>query len=442
MIEELIKRFHKSQSGAVALLMLAAAMILFMCALVMYDAGMIIRDKTDVNVAADTAAYSQAAVEARSMNMIAFANIGKRTVVGIHNMYYFQYPMYLLWWLGQCSRCCCGWYCGCWTECFNCFGNLIDGSPIMEAIDWASFLSDDDLEKNLEDLDKFQDDLRKYSAYWGLGEAMTRGARNGANMVLGYPPPSNTTYAPLPLQRGSKTEACLAPAIISDNPVTIVTLLEWYSNFQDLKNRSTSSPNIASEGPAERVNIMWSFLACLTVSPSEGKPFYNAASSNSSADMAKRSNYIYAYRVAADLDGVLRDNYGIMPGEYTPPTGVTMPRGGVWSMARGEFYFPPENKPSTIFDGAHDMWMFHPGWYGKIRPLTLPNEKPPVEHTTMFQQALPLGAALAMSIFNMTGDDNFDFSLYTNDLLYMRTNVTPGMTGTVEGRHITDGMAK
>ena len=112
-------------------------------------------------------------------------------------------------------------------------------------------------------------------------------------------------------------------------------------------------------------------------------------------------------------------------------------------MARGEFYFPPENKPDTFLkDGAHDMWMFHPGWYGKLRPLTLPNEEPPVVHSTMFQQSIVLGSAIAMTLFNMSGNPEFDFGKYTNDLMYMRMNVTPGMSGTVEGRHITDGMAK
>jgi len=438
-----MQKLHKNESGAVALLMLASAMILFMCGLIMYDAGVVIRDKIDVNVAADTAAYSQASVEARSMNMIAFANVGKRTIVGIHNMYYFQYPMYAAWWAGQCSKCCCGWYCGCWTECFNCFGNLIDGSPFMELFDWISFLGNDDLEKNLEDLDDFQDDLRKYAAYWGLGESMTRGARNGANMVLGYPPPDNSTYGPLPLAHGPASESCLTPNPLASNPVTAVTLIEWAANFFDLKRRSTSSPNIASEGPAERVNILYSFLACPLMTPSKGAPFFNEASSNSGEDMLKRSNYVYAYRVAGDLDGILKDNYKIMPGEYTPPVGVTMPRGGVWSMARSEFYFPPENKPSTILlSGAHDTWMFHPGWYGKIRPLTLPNEKPPVEHTTMFNDATTLGSALALSMFNMSGNPESDFGRFTNDMIYMRTNVTPGMTGTVENHHITDGMAK
>ena len=112
-------------------------------------------------------------------------------------------------------------------------------------------------------------------------------------------------------------------------------------------------------------------------------------------------------------------------------------------MARSEFYFPPENKPDTFLkDGAHDLWMFHPGWYGKIRPLTLPNEQLPVEHTEMFNDSLTLGAALAMSLFNMTGDPEFEYGRYLNDIVYMRTNVTPGMKGSVEGHHITDGMAK
>lgn len=438
-----VQRLHNAESGAVALLMLAAAMILFMCALIIYDAGVVIRDKTDVNVAADTAAYSQASVEARSMNMIAFANIGKRTIVGIHNMYYFQYPMYAAWWAGQCSKCCCGMFCGCWTACLNCAGNAADMSPFIELFDWLSFLSDDDLEKNLKDLDKFQDDLRKNSAYWGLGEAMSRGARNGASMVLGWPPPDNAAYGALPLKRGNPSESCLTPTLLADNPVTAVTLIEWRANFADLRQRSTSKPFVAKQGPRERVNIAYSYMACPMVTPEDGAPFFNEASSNNSQDMARRSNYIYAYRAAADLDGILRNNYSILPREYVPPAGVTMPRGGVWSMARSEFYFPPENKPATILkDGAHDMWMFHPGWYGKLRPLTLPHEKPPVEHTTMFEEAIGLGSTIAMTKFNMNGNPEFDPSKFSTDLIYMKGNVTPGMTGTVEGRHITDGMAK
>ena len=447
LISRTLERFHKSQSGAVALLCLASLLILFMCALIMYDASLVIRGKTDAHMAADTAAYSQASVEARSMNMIAFANVGKRTIVGIHNMYYFQYPMYLIWWLGQCSKCCCGIYCGCWTECFNCFGNLIDGSPIMEAIDWASFLGNDDLEQNLEDLDTFQDDLREYAAYWGVGEAMVRGVRNGANMITNFPAPDNSEYGPLPLARGNASESCLTPTPLADNPVTLVTLIEWYANFQDLKDRSTSSPNIASEGPAERVNIAYSFLACPLMTPSEGAPFFNAADSNSSEHMLQRSNYVWSYKHTPDNDGILRNNYMFMSKEYTPPSNVTMPKTGIWSIARSEFYFPPSNKPDTIlFDGAHDMWMFHPGWYGKIRPTTLPREEPPVEHDEMFEESLELGRDMALGQFFIFAVDNFDFMGFQNDIRYMQRNVTPAMKGKVdnggEDRHITDGMSR
>src|SRR5690554_5242355 len=108
-----LQRMHRDESGAIVLLCLAACMFLFMVGLLMYDAGKVARDKVDVQMAADTAAYSQAAVKARAMNSIAFANVGKRTISGIRNMYYTQFIHYLDWYQGQCSRCCCGFWCGC-----------------------------------------------------------------------------------------------------------------------------------------------------------------------------------------------------------------------------------------------------------------------------------------------------------------------------------------
>lgn len=78
-LHQRLTAFHSNQSGAVALLCLAALLVLFMVGLTLWDAGEGARNKISAQMGADTAAYSQASVRARSMNMIAFANIGKRT---------------------------------------------------------------------------------------------------------------------------------------------------------------------------------------------------------------------------------------------------------------------------------------------------------------------------------------------------------------------------
>ena len=81
-------RVHRDESGAITLAALAACLILIMVGLTIWDAGRSARDKIDVQNAADTAAYSQAAVRARSMNMLAFTNVAKRSVAGMHSMYF------------------------------------------------------------------------------------------------------------------------------------------------------------------------------------------------------------------------------------------------------------------------------------------------------------------------------------------------------------------
>jgi len=86
-INNVLGRFNANQGGAVALMTMAALLIIMMMAWVVYDSGDAARDALDVQAAADTAAWSQSAVEARSMNMIAFANVGKRVTFGMTSFY-------------------------------------------------------------------------------------------------------------------------------------------------------------------------------------------------------------------------------------------------------------------------------------------------------------------------------------------------------------------
>lgn len=79
--------FHRQQSGAVALLSLAGALIIFMTALVMFDSGWASQEKMRVQTSADSAAFANAAVKARAMNSVAYMNVVKRSLTGMFEMY-------------------------------------------------------------------------------------------------------------------------------------------------------------------------------------------------------------------------------------------------------------------------------------------------------------------------------------------------------------------
>lgn len=81
-MRENLQRLHRGQSGAVALLCLAGALILLMMGLMLFDGIEAASNKVHVQAATDAAAHSQASVNARTMNMTAFANVGKRVNVG------------------------------------------------------------------------------------------------------------------------------------------------------------------------------------------------------------------------------------------------------------------------------------------------------------------------------------------------------------------------
>ena len=81
------RRLHDDEGGAILLACLAACLILLMVSLTMYDAGNLTREKIKLQTATDTAAYSQAAIKARTMNANAYVNVTKRSIVGLHLTY-------------------------------------------------------------------------------------------------------------------------------------------------------------------------------------------------------------------------------------------------------------------------------------------------------------------------------------------------------------------
>lgn len=91
---ERLSALHHEESGAIMMAALAGTLILFMISMALYDAGNVARTKIQVQTAADTAAYSQAAVKARTMNANAYVNVTKRSIVGMAEVYHASYSMF------------------------------------------------------------------------------------------------------------------------------------------------------------------------------------------------------------------------------------------------------------------------------------------------------------------------------------------------------------
>ncbi|MFB6262862.1 MAG: pilus assembly protein TadG-related protein, partial [Bradymonadaceae bacterium] len=200
-----LRAFHRAQRGAVIVAAFAAVLVLFMLGLTLYDASHVAGEKIDVQNAADAAAYSQAAVEARSMNMISFANAGKRTMSGLHNMYWAMWWAYLTWWSGECSSCCCCSItcCNCWScSCRNCWFNApliiiegladwwsFSGLPIVPAVLPGAGHSGSAFAREMAELDSYQTYIADITPWWSWSEQLLRGSRNRATVTSSFPPP-------------------------------------------------------------------------------------------------------------------------------------------------------------------------------------------------------------------------------------------------------------
>jgi len=240
-----------------AMAAMAACMILFMLSLVLWDVGHATRDKVDLQNAADSAAYSKAAVNARSMNMLAFTNIAKRTVVGLHNTYWGMFIAYAGWTAGECAECCsCGLPVPCCRlcPCPNCASNV--ATLIREALgDWSEFAgfalfpiptpagkSGDVFGSELDALDKYQHYIKDITPWWGWAEQLLRGIRNGATVTVSWPPPSD------PL------------ASMSNTVQDVLTLPFMPSNWTLYKTTTTDSLPVSIDHSGSVQNLLDKFM--------------------------------------------------------------------------------------------------------------------------------------------------------------------------------------
>lgn len=212
-VHGLMQRWHRGEEGAVAIAALAACILLLMMVASLWDVGQTVRAKTKLQTATDAAAYSKAAVEARTMNYMSFANVAKRTVIGTHNSYH---SYVAAWDTATSIRClmaaCCFAlqpYCCDYCALSDC---LVSGAYyLLEQPDYAAFsgqpmvmgsvattftvgapLSGTSKRKfgnEVATLQTFQDYMVEITPWWSYVAGALRGPRNGATATATWPLP-------------------------------------------------------------------------------------------------------------------------------------------------------------------------------------------------------------------------------------------------------------
>lgn len=432
-----LRGLHANQSGAVAFMVLCAILISMLMALVIYDTTPAARQKIEVQTAADTAAWSQSAVEARTMNMIAFANIGKRIIMG-QTLFYS-----MLWvaWLEILAitvvalvvaivACFFGVGCAFVDKLLITLTNII---TIManEATDLASWFAEilgrarDDVEA----IDKYQVHFQTLTPWWSWGEAWRRGLRNGA-YVSGWPVPTNVLSAAasipgignlvtssltdeLPIERYPDFGELCVRSLLPDLPIHladygVMTLLCGSQCTSD--SPSGGIPRVALYAAAgvlatvqyaANCALEWGFgtgLMSLEFDH-DWTPFQLKTPGNEADWYRMTSNIVFSYRPGRDMSGEFRDKYSYMSADYNKALGLLYEPDGFLGMARSEISYQ---------NGDPDMW--HPSWSARMRPIALPGEwsgySGDFRMLSAFNDAVPylaLGATLGGALGPLTG---------------------------------------
>lgn len=405
-VQRTLRTFHADQSGAIALAVMAALLITLMMSLVLFDTTPAARQKLQVQTAADSAAWSQSAVEARSMNMIAFANVNKRLLMGQANFYASLKAAHLFI-LGVTIA---AYIVAKALEATG-FGAIaaaalakllkIDITNLTytianEATDIASFYNEiiPRLQEDMTAVDNYQSYFQQYTPWWSFGEAWRRGLRNGAH-VAGWPTPGLPDgFREIPTLRG------IGPSGVIDS-----LPIERDDNVKEMCIRSRSEDlamHIADYGintlatcsaclkkPKPGGLVTFDMRAALTLIGGVAAGIYAAdcndkmfsdqtaqawrlidpsSFSNNEAEWFRRtSNLVFAYQPGKKLNGRgadgYRGKYGFLGKEGSTARGAVYGPDGYFGMARSEISFQ---------NGDPDMW--HASWTARMRPVALPGE--------------------------------------------------------------------
>lgn len=372
---KLLKKFHQNDSGAIMLAMLAAFLIVFMAALTLWDAGKSARDKTDVQIGADTAAYSQAAIKSRTMNMIAYANVAKRVFYAFDTMYVAAFAGMVEAFVSYVAACALTSF----NSCLKAVGLLV-----QIAVEFAEFTTANSTTMGVADmvkargevvyLDQYQSYFNDVGPWWAWSENITRGMRNGATMTSAWPPPKGnlsgivglfvkitgfidpilgTKYGQLYPATGTRDSLPIAQ---EDTILAHISLCaQTLSSFEYLymwSEHVVRSKFKAKDPLAIILGVVSTPIGCMAASFTLGDevlPYeidkdltesYTTIGSGVTPDawLEATSNLTLSYKMDLDRWGKDRDKFNYMKQEYKG-VGLPLKPGGYFALSRSEITY-------------------------------------------------------------------------------------------------------
>ncbi len=449
------------------MLCLAAALILLLMSWLIFDAILVTNHKIDTQGSADMAAFSQASVKSRSMNMMAFSNVGKRSIVGVHSVYQsmmLAYRDYMIAWIAECT-----------ADMSTCDYEALEANYELynreRENDYSVYVGTNEAYyiADLRALDNYQKYVMAMTPWWGWSEAVGRAQRNGATLASSIPVPQGVPYGivpnllndvasavgpntafnfysetdRLPLERGvfmEDRESCPGfRSMVSDGMIANDGWIsgEHGSNVQIHRENSelrAASDEVIERGASFGANgTMSAGLALMAemvgmCQDSLAAPYFLTTHSTEASWLAATSNLVLTYRHEPEYFENMRDKYRVPPEDYefdqSSPAGRLYRPEGYWGMARSEISFQGE--------GAPDSWA--PAWTARMRPVALPGEFREASfdlngmyHSTLAH--LALAAMLHDDVTNGTQD-------ILKDLVFME-RATRGM-----GQSTIDGVGR
>ncbi|MEC9400339.1 MAG: Tad domain-containing protein [Myxococcota bacterium] len=407
--QKTLQELGGDQSGAVGMLVLAATLIVFMMALVIYDTGNVARDNMEVQAAADTAAWSQTSIEARSMNMMAFTNVAKRVTFGMTSYYQaltLSYAELLILAVALAVAC--------WVANFFAGGSLttlcetltffaVEVAYIVfeELPDVLAFNADMNpgyFKDDMAALDSYQNYIKELTPWWSWSEGFIRGSRNGATAVSGWPVPrtlpgtiqGSGLVDTLPVVKQSdyagvckrtysspgSGNSSITDALTSDLAVHFADyLLKSCIPANNCKSKAPGTKGwerpvavfLAGTGAVLQIEV--GCLAQSSVWGSTGTPYQMGSFPSQAQWMLQSSNLAIAYRRSPGRSTDERAKYDYMSADHSAAIPFLHESTGTWSMARAEISYQ-YNDPSNL--NSPDLW--HPSWTVRMRPVALPGE--------------------------------------------------------------------
>lgn len=384
---------HDDEGGAVLLLCLAGILILMLMAWVVMDAGQSSRKRLEAQASADTAAYSQAAVKARAMNMMAYANISKRSIVGIHALYEGMYIAYADWVLRRGMRC---------TATLGrdrqACEDFRDNTGLLfreTSNDYRAFRGNRNYHRgDVRAIDQYQTYLTWMTPWWGWSEAVTRAQRNRATLATSYPPPPGVPRVTSPnltarvIDGGGPGAAHNFSNVIEQLPVRRGTMQDMFTTGM-LNNRDwltfEHALNVehhrrrSERGAALPQNIQAGatrfFTYGLELAESDFGKFAEPWKLKSYLETDKEdwlhdsSNIVFVFHEGHGNFTDRRNKYKVPDsGDYDPQRSTVRMKSyrpdGYWAFARSEISYQHDDEP--------DLW--RAAWTARLRPMSLPDE--------------------------------------------------------------------